>query len=651
MARFASTAAVFVVVLATVTALVQVVATPGAPIGVAEAAPLQSFDRCDEAARWYAEAAMDEVTAWGLGGGPVAAVVTEATELRGFAAEESADSMSAAVPAALASAGEAQGNAAHSATNVQVAGIDEPDLVKTDGEIMLVTAQGRLHVLDVSGEPRALASLDMPDGWATDLLLVGDRAVVLSSGAATPIDTVRVMASPIVAPQPGMTLTLIDLAEPSDPRVIDTITVDGDLVAARLVDGVVRLVVRHAPSLPFLAPASGGPVAEEAALQHNRQVVATATIDDWLPSWRRDDVSGRLVDCTAVHHPDEPAGFGTLSVVSVDPARDLTPFGAAAVAAGGDVVSASARRLYVALQDPDGGGTKIHAFDIVDAQQARYVASGEVPGYLLGQFAMDEHEGHLRVAATSDRTQDMVLPPDPQGTTRAPEPLQTESAVHVLAEQGRDLVEVGRVGGLGAGERIFAVRFLGDLGTVVTFRQTDPLYTLDLADPTAPRLLGELKIPGYSAYLHPLGDDRLLGIGQDATPEGQTTGLQLSLFDLTDLSSPQRVATAGISDAGSEVEMDHRALLWWEPTRTVVLPVQAWGDQDGGPVFTGLVAWRVDADGITEVGRLDAHAGPDGWAPQPRRAVVVRERLLAVTDLGVQSARLADLAEEAWLAF
>ena len=138
---------------------------------------------------------------------------------------------------------------------------------------------------------------------------------------------------------------------------------------------------------------------------------------------------------------------------------------------------------------------------------------------------MSEHDGNLRVATALGR--DSWTP--------------RENAVTVLAERGDRLTEVGRVDGLGVDEQIQSVRWFGDLAVVVTFRRTDPLYAVDLADPEAPRVLGALKIPGFSSYLQEVGDGRVLGIGQEATDAGRRTGFQESLFDVSDPSDPQRI--------------------------------------------------------------------------------------------------------------
>ncbi|HET6951211.1 MAG TPA: beta-propeller domain-containing protein, partial [Acidimicrobiales bacterium] len=212
---------------------------------------------------------------------------------------------------------------------------------------------------------------------------------------------------------------------------------------------------------------------------------------------------------------------------------------------------------------------------------------GNVDGYVLNQFAMSEQDGILRVATTRD----------PVGDD------DSESAVTTFERREDKLVKLGEVAGLGKGERIFGVRFLGDVGYVVTFRQTDPLYTVDLSDPAAPAVTGELKILGYSAYLHPIGDGRLIGVGQDATEEGRQLGTQVALFDVRDAAAPTRVAQAVIPDASSEAEWDHHAFLWWPDTGLVAVPVSTYTE---AAAFSGLIGFGVDVDGgtIGEIGRI-----------------------------------------------
>ena len=555
----------------------------------------------------------------------------------------------AVADAAAPAAGASQADGSYSTTTVQEAGVDEPDFVKTDGHYLYTIAQGRLQIVDVSGPvPQPVGSMGLPGGGG-ELLLDGDRLLLLGTGGYGAGDS-RVM-SDATYPMGGSsttTLTLVDVSDRSEPTVAATLTLDGSTVAARMVNGVARVVLRSQPSgLAFVQPEGSGLRAVRAAEDANRAVVEDSTIDSWLPYYTLDDrrggqttsSEGRLLDCTAVRHPEQFAGLGMLSVLSVDLGEGFTPAGATGIVAQGETVYASAERLYVALQRYDGDSqgpvsgegiqapapwTQLHAFDITDPMTARYLATGEVQGRLLNQFSMSEHAGHLRVATTDDSTSD--------------------NGVSVLAQQGEELVEVGSVRGLGKGEQIYAVRFLGDLGYVVTFRQTDPLYTLDLADPANPRMVGELKIPGYSSQLHPVGEGLLLGIGQDATLEGQTTGLQLSLFDVSDPADPQRLQQVSLGQANSEAEHDHRAFLHWVATGLAVIPVQEWGDGTGMP-FLGAVGYRIGGGALTEVGRTTQEdVGDDAYQAAIRRSLVVGDRLVTLSEAGVATSALVDLA-------
>ena len=225
-------------------------------------------------------------------------------------------------------------------------------------------------------------------------------------------------------------------------------------------------------------------------------------------------------------------------------------------------------------------------------------------GTLLNQFAMDEHDGYLRVATTTGQVW------SDQDTS--------ESHVVVLGPGDGALSTVGSVSGLGRGETIHSVRFLGDVGYVVTFRQTDPLYTVDLSDPAAPAVTGELKILGYSAYLHPIGDGRLIGVGQDATeqPHHRHPGGALRRARP---GVAQRVAQAVVLP--SPARPSGTTTPWWPDTGLVTVPVSAY---DAASQFEGLVGFGVDAEAatITEVGRVShppvTEPGPGGrsrWTP------------------------------------
>jgi uncharacterized secreted protein with C-terminal beta-propeller domain len=293
---------------------------------------------------------------------------------------------------------------------------------------------------------------------------------------------------------------------------------------------------------------------------------------------------------------------------------------------------------------PTGTHTTIHQFDISKPDVTTYVASGGVSGVLLNQFAMSEHDGHLRVASTDTPVFATGFAPPPRGG-------ETDNLVSVLDRRGGSLTTVGKVDGIGRGERIFAVRFIGDAGFVVTFKRIDPLFSIDLSDPAHPKVVGELTLLGYSAYLHPVGSHLLLGLGRSGTAQGSVGGVKLSLFDISDLSKPRLLGGHEISSASSssDAESDHHAFLYWPRTGLAVIPVTSQGF-DGTERFMGAIGLDVNPSGaITEVGRVADKS--DGWFRPIGRSLVMGDRLLALSDEALLANRLDTLAPLARVPF
>lgn len=521
-----------------------------------------------------------------------------------------------AAPRAPAPVTEGQGQGDSSTTNVQEQGVDEPDVVKSDGSRVFAVTGGALHAIDArASTPRLLRSLRLPDGWSHELLLHGDRLLVVSQTGD------------------GTLLTEVDVRDASAMRVVHTLTVPGAFVSARLTGATARVVLSSSPpalELPRPLPAPlppSPPIGIADALRSRPPASLRARLAGWVPSAvLRTRRTGRvrkraLVSCRGVRHPARFSGLDILTVLTIDLDRGLPAVDADAIMSSGETVYGSPGTLYVATPALD--ATAIHAFDASRPGTTSYRASGQVPGSLLNQFSLSEHGGVLRAATT------------------AVEEGESVSRVTTLGERSGRLAELGHVGDLGRGERIYAVRFIEDAGYVVTFRQTDPLYTLDLTDPARPVKRGELEIRGYSAYLHPVAENLLLGIGQDATAGGSTLGTQLSLFDVSDLSHPVRLHQRTIaSGSNSAAESDHHAFLWWPKTSLAVLPLQT-----SEPVFNGAVGFRVQRDGgIAEAGRV--------WHPSfpvVERALVVGDRLLTLSDQGLMVGSTDTLSTGAWL--
>ena len=644
-------------------------------------AALEPFDGCDDLLSYFKTQGLKRVGPYGLNA-PMMDVFFGRRDMvdmdaaltagdTGAVASAESGTTAGAAPAPQARANTAE--KAVSGTNVQERGVDEPDIVKTDGEHLVAMSGNLLSVFEVDrADVRRVGSLRLRGAYGAELLLDGDRVLVLAHGQGDgpqplpAVDDVARMGIIGPAGYPISELTMVDISNPSTPRITSSLTLDGDYVSARLIDGVARVVVRSQPvALEFQMPKAGGLRAERAATRHNRAVIKRSSIDDWLPyAVLTDAASGLeserpLLDCDAVRHPDTFGGFGMVSVLSVDLTAGLEIEAAAGVIGDADTVYASTDNLYVALHQwsdggpgvarskaaPEGPSTDLHQFDITGTGTARYVASGSVPGRLLNQWALSEHEGVLRVATTAD------------DTGRG----QSSSSVVSLERRGERLTEIGRVDGLGKGEQIYAVRYDGDIGYVVTFRQTDPLYTLDLSDPRRPRVRGELKINGYSAYLHPVGEGRVVGVGQDATKQGRVTGSQVSLFDVASLAHPERLDQLFLGRGSSSVEYDHRAFLFWPDSDTMVIPLQTWTRRP----FNGVVVLTVDDSGLRRRGTIQHSRSAGGnkagiiGAPDIRRSggamisrsFVLDDALLTVSEAGVLVSGLDDLSPRGWARF
>jgi len=601
-------------------------------------ANLEFFGNCDALLTYMQTEASKRVTPWGLGGGGIYSSdgrVMEG-ELDMAVTDEAAGDAPDNAPAPT---GGVEGQD-YSGTNVQELGVDEGDIVETDGAYVYVATSDGVRIVSVA-DAEVVAEPELPQGSHQMLLDDGRLVVVTSTWGGAP-DT---------------TVSLFDVDDPTSPELLRRTHLEGGVVATRSIDGVARLVITTSfdQRLPFVQPNQFG-MDEESALERNKQIISESTVDDWLPRWFDEDADGafgqmsQLLPCEAVAAPPEFAGLGLTWIGSIDVNGDGTPIGSAGIVSTGDTVYASTDNLYVATQnwdwqwgvpmplddapttdtapdeDPGPPPTLIHQFRLDDGTAATYMASGQVEGRLLNQFAMSEHNGDLRVATTTD---------DRGGFGD-----QSESTVFVLRPQGDELVQLSALGGLGTDEQIYAVRFIGDLAYVVTFRQIDPLYVIDLRDPANPVEAGELKIPGYSAYLHPVGDGLLLGVGQDATDTGRTTGTQLSLFDVSDPTDPQRISTLPIGGY-SEVEWDHKAFLFWQPDGTIVLPVSpGWGncglDEDClakdivGPGGGAVVA-ELDGRELAARGTI-SHSSPNRsgcWNPL-QRSIAIGDELVTV---------------------
>jgi hypothetical protein len=612
---------------------------------------LVAFDSCEELLTDLRRATRAAIGPYGLSHGPVA----EAAALQG--ARTATDGMSATARQGAPTQG-------YSGTNNHEQNADEPDMVKTDGRRIVLVQDGKLRVIDAATRQQTgeLNLGPQEDAyWPTrevSLFLAGDHALVLTSSEsyAEAGRSSRIAYRPATLSRSE--LLLVDLT--GQPTVLSRYRFDGSLVDARRTGTVARVVLRSAPrlDLPELPNVSD----DTQRIAANQKAVDAMPGTAWQPTYEI-TTGGRTakgrVGCDRISRPAEYSGTSMVTVLSFDLAGNALGDGdPVSVVADGDTVYSTGESLYIANDQrwrqwtwrANGrtvpATTEIHRFDTAGPGRPAYAATGSIRGWLVNQYAMSEWDGYLRVATTFAEPGNAG-----QRESFAPTEAVSESAITVLRRQGAALTQVGRVDGLGKNERIYSVRFIGPRGYVVTFRQTDPLYSVDLSNPAKPTVTGELKITGYSAHLQPAGDNRLIGIGQEANSQGITRGTQVSLFDVADPASPRRLAQHQVKSGHSEAEHDPHALLWWPATNLLVVPVEVYDPvaKPDGPKPTAI-ALRVTDTGMTQVGSISQPVtGSRGVPAGVRRSLVVGDVLWTVSAAGLQASNLSTLETLGWL--
>jgi len=420
----------------------------------------------------------------------------------------------------------------YSKTNIQVEGVDEADIVKSDGEYIYLAIDSRLVIARAypPEEARILCELEL-EGNIEGLFINGDRLAVLENGGS--VYGIWREDSSSFSNEVKTSVKVYDVADRENPVLEREVSVDGYYVSSRMIGEYVYLIASGSAwigddnvSLPRIYGDGGTVEIQPAEIWHSET-------------------------------PDNGYGFTTIMSVNImnddeEPVHETLLLGSAST------IYVSPSNIYVTFTDWSGDSTKtgIHRIHI-DEGQIEYHATGEVPGTLLNQFSMDESGEYFRVATNA-------------WNASALEARQTNN-VYVL-DQNLDIY--GRLENLAPGEQIHSARFMGSRCYLVTFQQVDPLFVIDLTSPSAPEVLGDLKITGYSEYLHPYDENHLIGVGKE-TDAGLYQGVKISLFDVSNVANPKEIAKYEIGDRGTDspVLYDHKALLFDRVKNLLVLPV------------------------------------------------------------------------------
>ncbi|MFH1808816.1 MAG: beta-propeller domain-containing protein [Pseudomonadota bacterium] len=586
----------------------------------------------------------------------------------------------------------------YSTTNNQEQGVDEADFVKNDASTVYLLAGDQLKILDVwPPEDTHELSTTTIEGQPHRLFVRGTRAVVYSKlerdGASEGCNWDAWYGC---RPERDLKITVLDISDLAAPRVIRELRTHGSYVNARRLDNAVHTVVAF-PESSSSSPYGGAYLqtwpndfnpcfrssaeifdAFYALFVENRRQILERPLSHWMPQLTDrvlgdDGVEERgnpFESCQNFYAPALPGGSQVIGVLSLDLDDDEAELHATAITGERGTIYASRNNLYLVTShyywnngpwfDLDGLGSEasmVHRFALDPTPaRSRYTASGSVPGRVLNQFALGEYEGFLRMATTTGELFSNAT-----------------NAVYVLEPQDGQMAVVGSVTGLARSEDIRSARFVGDKGYLVTFKKTDPLFTLDLSDPRHPRVVGELHIPGFSTYIHMMDPTHLLTIGFDAQDEGDFAwfqGLQLQIFDVSNLAQPTLThkTVIGTRGSSSEASANHLAFNYFAPRDLLSLPMVICNDGSGGSSygdnmsFAGLLVYDVTVEnGFSEHGRVshplftdeygyssDGNCGAWWQNPQTnvKRSIVMDDYVLSLSNQRLKINHLDNLYQD-----
>ena len=523
----------------------------------------------------------------------------------------------------------------YSKTNIQVEGVDEADILKCDGQYLYIASDGKVLIVKAYPPEESVVLAEIKtNGTVVGLFINKDRLVVLESRFEP------VMGIPEkILPYYRSVMTgvkVFDVADRGNPVLVRNVSLDGAYFTSRMIGDYVYVLTNEPVYI------LEGEVRLPVIIEDERVVEISAS------------------EIYYVNSSDRYYGFTTVLAVNVqnvslEPSHETFLLGASRG------IYMSLNNLYLAIPRYDEKNgvvvTEVHRIRI-NENSIKWEASGRVPGYILNQFSMDENDGYFRIATTTGYL------------SRRTGQATSSNHVYVL---DMDLKIVGKLENIAPNERIYSARFMGTRCYLVTFKKVDPLFVISLEDPANPRILGKLKIPGYSDYLYPYGENYLIGIGKETVEaEGGDfawyQGVKISLFDVSDVENPREIAKYEIGDRGTDspILRDHKALLFDEERNLLAIPVlvaeidekkypngvppNAYGDF----VWQGVYVFTINETGIYLRGRVTHIDDPDDLTKSGfyfksdysvKRALYIENLLYTISDKKIKINELTTLQQ------
>lgn len=517
-----------------------------------------------------------------------------------------------------------------SGTNNQESDVDEADFIKTNGFNIFMLNGNLLLIMGIPefGE-LYLESNTSIEGNPIQMMLEGDKLVIASSVNSAETSNQKLESQNSIHSINLVKYTILNVSNASSPEVVKEVYVEGNYQTARLVDGTVRSITHFWTYIKDLQSYVNLPIeyweegnydarmelwnsSVKEVIENNTKIIEALTLDDFSPHVYEVKIDQPKIfnqlpisseNCSEFSASEDSAGRGFTTIMTLDLFQDDIEIEVDHITSSSSHIYASKDKLIIAEPSNDWWwfwrnsnweeATNIHVYDISDSTETQYLSSGRVNGTVQDQFSISEYQGLIRVASTSNNwglwwimdTFDDNEQNNPTGPT---------NQVSILEDNGDGTLDlIGYLGNIAPGETIWSARFIGERAYLVTFQNIDPLWVIDLSEPSNLTILGELEVPGVSTYIHPIDDNLLLTIGIAPGPDG--LGLdwsltQISLFDISDPTNPnlsdslqltpayadkncEQIISCGWSWSWSEATFEHKAFNYWGKEELLAVPL------------------------------------------------------------------------------
>ena len=474
----------------------------------------------------------------------------------------------------------------YSKTNTQVQGVDEADIVKTDGTYIYYLTNEKLTIINTenASQMKEMSTIKFDETFTPEEIFLNNDKIIVIGKRYEYDKTERKIGIdedylyPNYMDKTYTSAKLYNVKDKINPTLERTVEVEGDYLTARMIGSNVYIASNKYMYYAYIC---------------NTYKSTELNEDDFKPHYLDTATSNetKSINFDCIYYIPEFEDTNYLNIVAFNITNNQEANVESYLGAGEEIY-ASKENLYVTKTKYDyerknktSITTEIYKFNLNNAN-CTFAKAGDVPGSVLNQFSMDECNGYFRIATTDSTS------------------WNSESNTNNLYVLNENLETIGKIEGLAKGERIYSVRFMGNRAYMVTFVETDPLFVIDLSNPTTPTVLGELKIPGYSKYLHPYDETHLIGIGEDTEVVNYgygdrvvTNGMKMAMFDVTDPNNPQELYNVKIGEKGtySELLYNHKALLFSKEKNIIAFPISI-TDNDYKVIFQGAIVYGVSLE-------------------------------------------------------